>query len=1087
MEGAKNSSPCGFCDKVFQRKQDFYEHNNREHFDIICELWECCPRCPKYYPSKMALNKHKVRYHSRKSIQHQEESGTSETCDFCSMFFARKSQYYSHVNDAHQDLICNSWAPCQTCFKYFPTRRIRDRHRNGFKKRGELCAPSSDQVFDLQDDSEMLEPLEESYEMPEQSPGELENDPSFAAPHFMALNPDENDDDDIAELNEEDPEDPSQYLETTATEIQRPIEMNSNDITCPFCTLVLYRKQDYYEHANRDHLPEISQVWKGCRECVRYYPTKKSLNNHEDSHRRKAAAGEDESAKLEPCQYCNQAFARKDQYYKHVNDDHTDMIYNIWFACTDCLRYFPTKRIRDRHRERFKKRGESCLPKYASTSEAMDPSFLSVEYDESNEDLVYNNSSPVQRVQAMPTSDRPFITCTFCKLVLNRKQDYYDHANREHLDQLASVWHGCKDCVRYYPTKKSLNNHEEKSHRRKGQGQDDLAVKGETCIYCPLVFARREQFYRHVNDDHVDIISQSWKQCKDCLKYFPSKRVHDRHREKFRTRGESCIPRYADSVGEPSLRQINGNLSAAHRQTFTNGNTTLDKAYITCGFCSLILQREQDYYDHANREHIDELVNCWEECTMCTRYYPTKKSLYKHKRKSHTDKLDTSQDLSFPVETCEFCSMTFTRKVLYYKHVNDLHKDLVSESWVSCEDCLKYFPTKWVRDRHREGFKSRGESCIPRYASNDGDSEVVNPEDLDLEEEDSSDQYVDCDFCEISFNGDKEYHLHANDEHADLIEETWLACDTCSKFFPSEEARSGHGCKTKLKVPTVTISKIGKPDVVIVKREDPFFRPVNRQVGKLACSFCDQSFGKEQHYYRHVSDSHNEEASRTWVSCEGCNRLFPSKDVCYRHRKKAQLRGMPCNPEGLEFCDICNMSFVRKEAYYKHANELHKDLISLSWVQCEECYRHYPSKAVLNSHRLWYKSVNRSCKKFSIVNDQVEECPYCQVSFPLGTGLLDQHMSEVHALDPDEMEPDYQDEVDYDVDQWQDQSQESEQSSASDQNSSILRRKIKKENFQFQNFPENPEVETLDDCLMEQNFAKMKKDGIKIKKESKRL
>jgi len=44
----------------------------------------------------------------------------------------------------------------------------------------------------------------------------------------------------------------------------------------------------------------------------------------------------------------------------------------------------------------------------------------------------------------------------------------------------------------------------------------------------------------------------------------------------------------------------------------------------------------------------------------------------------------------------------------------------------------------------------------------------------------------------------------------------------------------------------------------------------------------------------------------------------------FRRRKKAELRGMPCNPEGVEFCEICNMSFGRKETYYKHAKELLK-------------------------------------------------------------------------------------------------------------------------------------------------------------------
>jgi hypothetical protein len=81
------------------------------------------------------VNKHKIRYHSRKNststaastaaaaaaaarakafhIEDLANGGGSgsggntsgETCDFCLKFFAKKSQYYAHVNEAHQDLV----------------------------------------------------------------------------------------------------------------------------------------------------------------------------------------------------------------------------------------------------------------------------------------------------------------------------------------------------------------------------------------------------------------------------------------------------------------------------------------------------------------------------------------------------------------------------------------------------------------------------------------------------------------------------------------------------------------------------------------------------------------------------------------------------------------------------------------------------------------------------------------------------------------------------------------------------------------------------------------------------------------------
>jgi hypothetical protein len=68
-------------------------------------------------------------------------------------------------------------------------------------------------------------------------------------------------------------------------------------------------------------------------------------------------------------------------------------------------------------------------------------------------------------------------------------------------------------------------------------------------------------------------------------------------------------------------------------------------------------------------------------------------------------------------ENCEFCPAIFSRKDLYYKHVNDLHQDLIGDTWEACPDCSKFFPTWWIRDRHREGYKARGESCVPRYAN----------------------------------------------------------------------------------------------------------------------------------------------------------------------------------------------------------------------------------------------------------------------------------------------------------------------------------------------------------------------------------
>jgi len=864
----------------------------------VCEIWEGCPKCHKYYPNRLALNKHKLRHQQNKNKVILEDFGGPERCEFCQKSFGKKAQYYTHVNKAHIDVICNSWARCDKCLKYFPSKRIRDRHLNGFKKRGETCSPKYHQ--DLED----YEAIDES---------------GLGGPHFLAARAVKsrvsranqaqscsfcglevsNQEEYHEHANIEHFEDVAidwlpcnnchKYYPSKAAlqnhsathdykEDVDILENSNGSLTCSFCKLVLTRKQDLYEHANKEHLPEISLNWKKCKDCDRHYPSRKALNNHEDSHRRRAPPGDDDLiGRGQACEYCSLYFSRRDQYYKHVNEEHKSEISNSWISCFDCHRYFPTKRVRDRHRERFRKRKESCVPKYALPQEEnIEEIELSIEGNQS--DILLPTQS---------SDEGSVLTCPFCNLVLSRRQDYYDHANREHTYEIDLIWFGCKQCMRYYPTKKSLNNHEEKTHRRRGFGTDEGVLKTEPCMFCNEQFARREQVYRHVNDEHVDRIENTWKQCSDCLKYFPTKRVHDRHRDKFRSRGELCVPKYADSPGD--VKDVKP-VVTDQLPLKPNGKTS-DRPGLTCPFCMLIMQREQDFYDHANRKHYQEIESLWEKCFYCSKFYPTKKSLYKHKRicyKGPSEHMQQDkQNSNANREACEFCTETFSRKVLYYDHVDSVHKNEAVEKWVPCDTCQRYFPTKWVCEQHKLGFKERGESCGPPQNEGDVEEDIVEDDDY---------EYFDCDFCDMSFSIELEYHSHALDVHTKKVKESWLTCDSCQKYFPTTESFQSHithsdQCKDSnqntFKATSVAISKIKPvksefpPPPPLIPRPPSLFLQsqllnlakisAHRQ-GRLTCSFCLQVFGKEQHYYRHVNDNHQNEASSVWAICDGCNK-----------------------------------------------------------------------------------------------------------------------------------------------------------------------------------------------------------------------
>ena len=59
---------------------------------------------------------------------------------------------------------------------------------------------------------------------------------------------------------------------------------------------------------------------------------------------------------------------------------------------------------------------------------------------------------------------------------------------------------------------------------------------------------------------------------------------------------------------------------------------------------------------------------------------------------------------------------------------------------------------------------------------------------------------------------------------------------------------------------------------------------------------------------------------------------------------------------------VCLKPFNTLKCYYRHCNEEHKLEISRTWMKCDLCFNHYPSRHVLKMHtNLCYKKINNSC------------------------------------------------------------------------------------------------------------------------------
>jgi len=63
----------------------------------------------------------------------------------------------------------------------------------------------------------------------------------------------------------------------------------------------------------------------------------------------------------------------------------------------------------------------------------------------------------------------------------------------------------------------------------------------------------------------------------------------------------------------------------------------------------------------------------------------------------------------------------------------------------------------------------------------------------------------------------------------------------------------------------------------------------------------------------------------------------------YKHKRKShreKQRQLDQDPAGLkgETCEFCSSIFTRKDLYYKHANDAHKDLVIISLNSCfDDC------------------------------------------------------------------------------------------------------------------------------------------------------
>ena len=135
--------------------------------------------------------------------------------------------------------------------------------------------------------------------------------------------------------------------------------------------------------------------------------------------------------------------------------------------------------------------------------------------------------------------------CHACPKSFSRASEYYIHAEKYHFESIGDIWLKCCDCTRYFPTKGALKNHQvsklhgdfnsdepkpkkkrvRPSRRKVVVPKSPPSQVAVTCVFCNEDFKTNAVFVAHVNQDHVDQVSDMWIPCDSCNFYCPDNKA----------------------------------------------------------------------------------------------------------------------------------------------------------------------------------------------------------------------------------------------------------------------------------------------------------------------------------------------------------------------------------------------------------------------------------------------------------------------------------------------------------------------------------------------------------------------------------
>ncbi|KAK9871174.1 hypothetical protein WA026_011455 [Henosepilachna vigintioctopunctata] len=245
-----------------------------------------------------------------------------------------------------------------------------------------------------------------------------------------------------------------------------------------------------------------------------------------------------------------------------------------------------------------------------------------------------------------------------------------------------------------------------------------------------------------------------------------------------------------------------------------------------------------------------------------------------------------------------------------------------------CTECDRSFPLKQLLDIHLD-YHSRSRN----FECDECERAFFNKYDLAKHKEthNAEEKNFACVVCNKEFSRESNLHRHEK-THEDVAK---LSCSYCPSSFLSEQDLVVHTRKKHGKRKPFPCDKCGKSFVFKQGLERHIAIHIENKPHK--CNYCEASFTSPIKLTRHVT-SH---AGLRPYPCKLCKRTFLLSHHLTRHMRSHYAS----KSIGQHKCDICSMSFRRKDSLINHS-AIH----SMVNLKCVICYTEFSNAQAVKDH-----------------------------------------------------------------------------------------------------------------------------------------